>query len=858
MTARASTCDPQRVAAFIAGTLGNVECQQFELHLDECNRCRAELDRQSASPDEWSELQSSLSHGDDFNADASLNSMRYDLACYRKMLAPSDDPRMLGRIGTYEIVGLLGRGGMGIVFKAFEAPLNRYVAIKLLAPLYLGSGAAKQRFVREARSSASVMHENVVGIHAISEWQGVPYLVMTFVRGESLQKRIAHRGALSLREVLRIGLQVAQGLAAAHAQGLMHRDIKPANILLESEVERVKITDFGLARAVDDIRLTGSDTLLGTPEYMSPEQARDEPLDYRTDLFSLGSVLYEACTGRSPFRAATGYGAIRKVIDHSPPPLRDLNPEMPQWLEVVLSRLLAKQPAERYQSAAEVAVVLQQCLAHVEQPRLANLPESVVCRSDHSRFPYSRRFIMSASLAVVTVVGGWMLFAQVGKTPNSDSPSGQPAVNRTVDSQIADNRSPAKRGTTPSGNDVKTGSAVAAQRDNPTTETSPEQLLKSSDESAEAAKSSPYSATAGGYTITLKKADGVARMAKSIKMDPSRLFAKGSGQMMRQSSSANGNGQPQTTTQVTPFGNGIGSGFSSSGGGTSFSSSGTQSGGRAFNPTLAMAFDIQPTGGRLPATRKRKSSTARTKDSPVSDIVEISPKLIATGETGQQLEHQADNPIYLRCLEFEASVPDASTVYLEELQQVSKLASLKGELLVTPGRLLIAKFNGTQKQTQIVDGETFGIESVTQGPNGIQIAVTLPQTTRQKRARTFEEQFKVLSDSMSAFDVTIEDDAGGLHPSVGGGSSGGSAGGSGIGGGSNPGIGQGFNNSGAGGLQGNVNVNPSKSSSQTFGFASLPTDRSIKTIRIKMTDRTGETKSFPFEMKDVSVPYPIE
>jgi serine/threonine protein kinase len=133
---------------------------------------------------------------------------------------------------------------------------------------------------------------------------------MTFVRGESLQKRIAQRGALTLREVLRIGLQIAQGLAAAHAQGLIHRDIKPANILLESEVDRVKITDFGLARAVDDIRLTGSDTLLGTPEYMSPEQARDEPLDFRTDLFQSG-----LCALRSQYGTVTIPGDDRIRCD---------------------------------------------------------------------------------------------------------------------------------------------------------------------------------------------------------------------------------------------------------------------------------------------------------------------------------------------------------------------------------------------------------------------------------------------------------------------------------------------------------------------------------------------------------------
>ena len=407
MTAKTIECDLRRLADFIAGTLGDFECRTFETHLDACVRCRSELDRQAASPHEWHELQCSLSNDGERVEVTARTSLRHDLEFYQKLLGPSDGPRMMGRIGTYEIVGLLGRGGMGIVFKAFDAPLNRYVAIKLLAPLSLASGAAKQRFVREARSSAAVLHENVVGIHAISEWQGTPYLVMTFVRGQSLQKRIAQRGALTLCEVLRIGLQVTQGLAAAHAQGLIHRDIKPANILLESDVERVKITDFGLARAGGDIRLTGSDTLLGTPEYMSPEQARDEPLDYRTDIFSLGCVLYEACTGRSPFRATTGYGAIRKVIEHSPPPVRDLNPETPPWLEFVLLRLLAKQAVERFQSTAELAAVLQQCLAHVEQPRLAALPESVVRPSVHSRFHFSRRYMMAALFVTTTILGSW-------------------------------------------------------------------------------------------------------------------------------------------------------------------------------------------------------------------------------------------------------------------------------------------------------------------------------------------------------------------------------------------------------------------------------------------------------------------
>ena len=860
MTARAIGCDPERIAGFIAGELSDFACHELESHLDDCARCRAELDSQTATPDEWNELQASLSHNStrgiaasdaDSLAASARQSLQQDLECYRKLLGPSDDPRMLGRIGTYEIVGLLGRGGMGVVFKAFDAPLNRYVAIKLLAPLYLGSGAAKQRFVREARSAAAVIHENVVGIHSISEWQGIPYLVMTFVRGESLQKRLAQRGALSVKEVLRIGLQVTQGLAAAHAQGLIHRDIKPANILLEADVDRVKITDFGLARAIDDIRLTGSDILLGTPEYMSPEQARDESLDYRTDLFSLGSVLYEASTGRSPFRASTVYGAIRKVIDHRPTPVQELNAEIPDWLEAIIARLLAKNTRHRFGSAADVAATLQQCLAHVEQPRLVALPDSLSRRTAHWQRAQTRRTIVTVSVGLAVIATGWLMLAQLLPTQLTENP-GKGALTNTVE---ADN------------NKVEAnnagGSTLLAKNESPR-KTANEQVPapNAAQEVADAANDAAdakndadaaddgaanTTATAANFKIRVRKVDGVARHQKSIKMDPAKMFAKANAQ----SASSNSNGSSQTKTQINGVGNGqpnVGaggsaSGFSSGGGGV-FTPSSSSTGGRPFNPTLGLAFDIEPMAGRVKGSAKSNKSA---KDgSSTSAIVEIGENLVATGENGQKLEHQADNPITMRSLEFEESVPGAFPVYLEETQQVSKLAMLKGELLVTPGRILIAEFNGTQKQTKVVDGEKFSIESVSQGPNGIQVAVSLPQTTRQKQARTFEEQFKVLRNSMGAFDVTIEDDEGHLYSSVGGGSAGGSASGSSGGGG--------FAN-GAVEL-GNVKGNQASHSSQSFGFASLPQDRTIKKIRIKMTDRTGEPKSYPFSMKDVPVPFP--
>ena len=322
---------------------------------------------------------------------------------------------MLGRIGVHEIVGILGVGGMGVVFKGFDATLNRYVAIKLLSPLYHANGIAKQRFLREAQSAAAVIHDNVIAIHSIDHWRDTPYLVMTYVRGESLRQRLSRRGALSVREVLRVGMQIAAGLSAAHSQGLIHRDIKPANILLETGVDRVKISDFGLARAVDDIRLTQSNTLIGTPQYMSPEQARDEVLDYRTDLFSLGSVLYEACTGRAPFYASTSYGVLRRIVENRPPSVRRLNPDIPDWLERVIEKLMAKDRELRFSDASEVEALLRQCLAHIEQPQLVSLPAAVSPPRSSVLVSLSKWRVPMAVSAIGLIAGlGCVLIAQIG------------------------------------------------------------------------------------------------------------------------------------------------------------------------------------------------------------------------------------------------------------------------------------------------------------------------------------------------------------------------------------------------------------------------------------------------------------
>jgi serine/threonine protein kinase len=281
-------------------------------------------------------------------------------------LRPSTRPGSLGRLGQYEVLEVLGRGGFGIVFRAFDEALRRVVAVKVLAPQMAATSPARKRFLREARSSAMVRHENAVQVYAVEE-QPLPYLVMEFVRGETLQQRLDRAGPLETAEVVRIGRQIAEGLAAAHATGLIHRDIKPANILIEAGPDRcVKITDFGLARAADDASLTQSGLVTGTPMYMAPEQAQCDALDHRADLFSLGSVLYTICSGRPPFRASSTLAVLRRVAEDTPRPIPEIIPEVPQWLCDIIAKLHAKSPDDRYQSAREVADVLADCEAQLK------------------------------------------------------------------------------------------------------------------------------------------------------------------------------------------------------------------------------------------------------------------------------------------------------------------------------------------------------------------------------------------------------------------------------------------------------------------------------------------------------------
>ncbi len=419
-------CDSRRIASFLDGQLTESEQATLEEHLSECSACRMSLDAQTADEDMWEKagryLHDDGDHTEPFHGLHELNESSVDCDVTHSVqhvldaLGPTDDPQMLGRIGGYEVSGVVGFGGMGVVLKAVDKSLDRTVAIKVMAPHLASNGTARKRFAREAKAAAAVLHPNVMAIHSVSTGETLPFLVMPYMRGTSLQKRLDVEGPLPVGEILRIASQTAAGLAAAHGQGLVHRDIKPANILLEEGVERVAITDFGLARAVDDADMTRTGVVAGTPQYMSPEQARGDSVDQRSDLFSLGSVMYAMCTGRPPFRAESSYGVLRRITDDEPQRIRDLNPDIPEWLCAVITKLMAKQAANRFQSAAEVAELLEDCLAHQQQPLTVPLPTLAVSFvANRGRRPPLLPILVAAAFAFSLILAGILIVVELNK-----------------------------------------------------------------------------------------------------------------------------------------------------------------------------------------------------------------------------------------------------------------------------------------------------------------------------------------------------------------------------------------------------------------------------------------------------------
>lgn len=269
-----------------------------------------------------------------------------------------DFPATGCRLGEYELRAVLGRGAMGVVFKAFEPSLARHVAVKMMAPESSANPTARERFAREARACAAIRHDNVVTVFAVREVSGLPYLAMEFVAGVPLDNYIEKHHPIPVSRIVNLGAQIAAGLSAAHKKGIVHRDIKPANIILENETGTAKLADFGLARSGDDAQMSQQGAMIGTPHFMSPEQVQGHAATAASDLFSLGGVLYSLCTGRPPFTGKAMMAILYAVASTAPVPPRTLRPDVPQWLEEVILRLLDKNPDRRFPSAAELAATL--------------------------------------------------------------------------------------------------------------------------------------------------------------------------------------------------------------------------------------------------------------------------------------------------------------------------------------------------------------------------------------------------------------------------------------------------------------------------------------------------------------------
>jgi serine/threonine-protein kinase len=396
-------CSLDTLKSALAGRMSADDELALIVHLDQCESCSAIMEELAAEPAffrDAAELLTSDDLDDTIPAGDPWSPTDFGV----EYLDPSDNEDHLGRLGEYEILQVIGRGGMGVVLKGFDLELKRHVAIKVLAPDLARSSLARRRFAREAQAAAAVVHPHVLAIHQVQPNGRLPFIVMPLIVGESVAERLASQGLLELKEVLRIGMQAAAGLAAAHEQGLVHRDVKPANIMLERGIERALLTDFGLACAADDVAITRWGMIAGTPQYMSPEQARGESLDSRSDLFSLGCVIYEMATGVSPFKADSTIATLRRLVDERPQPMTSLNPELPPWFIRIVERLLEKEPSRRISSASELSNMLASCLAHVQQPSNASAHQLAFLNDQKDRTPSGYLTFKKFKVAVTVAV----------------------------------------------------------------------------------------------------------------------------------------------------------------------------------------------------------------------------------------------------------------------------------------------------------------------------------------------------------------------------------------------------------------------------------------------------------------------
>jgi eukaryotic-like serine/threonine-protein kinase len=335
------------------------------------------------------------------------------------------------RLGAYEILAPLGTGGMGEVYKARDPRLNRVVAIKVLPRAAAADLERRARFEREAQAIAALNHPNIVTIHAVEEAEGVPFFTMEYVDGRTLAQMIPPHG-LPLDELLRIAIPLTDAVGAAHQRGILHRDLKPANVMVTSD-GRVKVLDFGLAKlrealihedggAQTTAESTGEGRIVGTVAYMSPEQAEGKPLDQRSDIFSLGILMYEMTTGQRPFKGDTSVSVLSAILKDTPSSVTDLRPDLPRDLAKLLRRALTKDPEHRYQSAKDLRNDLESLKEDLDSGELARAGVQRPIPGLVGRHP---RLAAGAVIAVVVLVaaGGWWGSRLIAPTQPSQAPA---------------------------------------------------------------------------------------------------------------------------------------------------------------------------------------------------------------------------------------------------------------------------------------------------------------------------------------------------------------------------------------------------------------------------------------------------
>ena len=440
-------CPVDLIEAAVGDRLPDDQTSLLQAHLSSCEECCQRMDAAAANATWWTDASRLLDDsllddpGSDVADSSAADSRLFeddDPVGELKAAGVIDDaathPETLGKLGRYTIEREIGSGGMGVVLKGFDPELNRTVAIKVLAPHLARSAAARRRFVREGRAAAAVVHENIVAIHEVDTSGRLPTLVMHCVDGVSLQRHVDTIGPLPVSDALRIAAQTSAGLAAAHRQGIIHRDVKPANILVGGGGQRVWITDFGLARAVDDASLTRTGFIAGTPHYMSPEQARGGSLGASSDLFSLGSVIYFMLVARPPWRAERSLAVLHRIVQHEHRPLWKINPDVPREVSDLVDRLLSKLPEQRGESAAQIQHDLEETLSKLQNPDSPHFLShgEMPVKIEKPKF-FARPWFVVPATAVATVLA--MAWYQ-GNLPWRDS-----LLSRSTDSPITAERS---------------------------------------------------------------------------------------------------------------------------------------------------------------------------------------------------------------------------------------------------------------------------------------------------------------------------------------------------------------------------------------------------------------------------------